>query len=180
MRWAPQPVPWNDLQSSRSLVRASALWSLISDRTPWLSSSSPVLHKQEQRYREHTEPRGTPLTWGAPDQAVHHARAQKTAAAGSLLRSAPTLTSPQDKSVLQRPPQENPALVACRRGQDRQGLGRSDFLKCANALKHTSINVCGWSPRRRKMKKWSKSHLWKDNGHGFSKTIPCVTSILLI
>lgn len=40
---APQSVPWNDLQASRSLVRASALWSVISDRTPGcLAQPSPA------------------------------------------------------------------------------------------------------------------------------------------
>ena len=156
----PHSAPWDDLQSSRSLGRASVLCSLISDGTPRLSSSSPILHVQEQRQREHTGRQRAPLIWGAPDRAVHHACAQDHCCRATSAVPVPSPTSLQDKSILQRAPQENPVPVACRECvQDRQGPRRSDFRKCANAQKHTSINVCGWSPRRRKMRKWGKSHI---------------------
>lgn len=100
----PQSVPWNDLQASRSLVRASALWSVISDRTPWLSSSSPVLHKTRAKaQRAHRAP-GAPLS-GEPLTRLFVMWAHRTAAAaGPLLLSVPTPTSPRGQKYPQRAP----------------------------------------------------------------------------
>lgn len=160
MHWVPPSLPRNDLQSSRRLVKASALCSLISDRTPWRSSSSPILHKQEQRLREQTEPQGSPRIWGAPGQAAHRAE-HRTAAPGHSYRACPHPTHPGQK--------ENPVPGACRRGQDRQGLGRSDFLPHTDAPRHTPITVWGWSPRRTKTKNGAKVIFEKTMALDFPK-----------
>lgn len=178
MRWAPQSVPWNDLQASRSLVRASALWSVISDRTPWLSSSSPVLHKQEQS-TESTQSPGEPRSSGEPLTRLFVMWAHRTAAAGPLLLSVPTPTSPRDKSILRRRPGEpSPSSLQPWPGQTRAWeIWLPKMCKCTEAHIHERV---WWESQETNEKKWSKSHLWKDNGHGFSKTVRCVTSILLI
>ena len=149
MLWVPPSLPRNDLQSSRRLVRASALCSLISDRTPWRSSSSPIMHKQEQRLREQTEPQGSPRIWGAPGQAVHRAE-HRTATSGSLL---PCLSAPHSPRTEGEP---SPRSLQTWPGQTRaREIRLPTPRRCAEAHTHKCVGLESQKDKKEKMEQKS-------------------------
>lgn len=138
-------MSWNDLQSKRrNLGQAWALWSLMPDSMPQLSSSRPQAASIGAK-AEHAGSRGL-LTLGDA-----HSWASHMCAWGLLLGGGVPYHS-KTKVSCGGLPRRNPVPAACREhGQDRPGPRRSDFRKVYKHTEATFISMCNWNPRRRKI-----------------------------
>lgn len=90
---------------------------------------------------------GAPHTWGAPDPAEHHAHV--------LVRDPTTPPHPSTEESSGESGSQQPAENVV--GTDK-GQGDLTSESCTNTSA-TPLNMCGWSLRRRKMRKRGEGHV---------------------